>query len=74
MRNPYRWSFDRAHRRHVDRRRGRQPQEEVDHLPRARIAGANLGWNCLSGTAVQAGCTPANYVAPVHTLPERPDA
>ena len=51
MRNPYRWSFDRLT---GDMWIGDVGgiQEEVDHLPRARIAGANLGWNCLSGTAV----------------------
>ena len=72
MRNPYRWSFDRLT---GDMWIGDVGgiQEEVDHLPRARIAGANLGWNCLSGTAVQTGCTPANYIAPVHTYPSGPD-
>ena len=72
MRNPYRWSFDRLT---GDMWIGDVGgiQEEVDHLPRARIAGANLGWNCLSGTAVLTGCTPANYLAPVHTYPSGPD-
>jgi glucose/arabinose dehydrogenase len=72
MRNPYRWSFDRLT---GDMWIGDVGgiQEEVDHLPRAGIAGANLGWNCLSGTAVLTGCTPANYVAPVHTYPSGPD-
>jgi glucose/arabinose dehydrogenase len=73
MRNPYRWSFDRLT---GDMWIGDVGgiQEEVTHLPRATAAGANLGWNCLSGTAVQnPNCTPANYVAPVHTYPSGPD-
>ena len=72
MRNPYRWSFDRLT---GDMWIGDVggAQEEVDHLPSGRIAGVNLGWNCLSGTVVYAGCTPANYVAPVHTYPSGPD-
>src|SRR5918994_7461640 len=51
MRNPYRWSFDRLT---GDIWIGDVGgiQEEVTHLPRATAPGANLGWNCLSGTAV----------------------
>ena len=72
MRNPYRWSFDRLT---GDMWIGDVGgiQEEVTHLPSARASGANLGWNCLSGTAVQTGYTPANYVAPVHTYASGPD-
>ena len=73
MRNPYRWSFDRLT---GDMWIGDVGgiQEEVTHLPSASIAGANLGWHCLSGTAVQVACTPGgNYVAPVHTYPSGPD-
>jgi glucose/arabinose dehydrogenase len=73
MRNPYRWSFDRLN---GDMWIGDVGgiQEEVTHLPRATTAGANLGWNCLSGTAVQnPNCTPANYFAPAHTYPSGPD-
>jgi glucose/arabinose dehydrogenase len=72
MRNPYRWSFD---RQTGDMWIGDVGgiQEEITHLRRADIAGANLGWNCLSGTATQTGCTPSNYFAPVHTYPSGPD-
>jgi glucose/arabinose dehydrogenase len=73
MRNPYRWSFD---RQTGDMWIGDVGgiQEEITHLPAARIAGANLGWNCRSGNAVQSGCTPSNYFAPLHTYPSGPDA
>ena len=32
--------------------------EEITFLPRAFQAGANLGWNCFSGTAVQTSAAP----------------
>jgi glucose/arabinose dehydrogenase len=72
LRNPYRWSFDRLT---GDMWIGDVggTQEEVTHLPRAATAGANLGWNCLSGTAVTAPCTPPAYRAPVHTYASGPD-
>jgi hypothetical protein len=72
MRNPYRWSFD---RQTGDMWVGDVGglQEEITHLPRNRIAGANLGWNCISGTLTQTGCTPSNYVAPIHTYPSSAD-
>jgi Glucose / Sorbosone dehydrogenase len=72
MRNPYRWSFD---RQTGDMWIGDVGgiEEEITYLPRNRIAGANLGWNCISGTATQTGCTPSNHVAPVHTYPSGPD-
>jgi glucose/arabinose dehydrogenase len=72
MRNPYRWSFDRAT---GDMWIGDVggTQEEVTHLSRAQIAGANLGWNCFSGTAIASGCTPTNHVLPVHTYPSSSD-
>jgi len=72
MRNPYRWSFDRAT---GDMWIGDVggTQEEVTHLPLAQIAGANIGWNCFSGTAIASGCTPASYFPPDHHYPSSPD-
>jgi glucose/arabinose dehydrogenase len=68
MRNPYRWSFDRlTGDLYVGDVGG--IQEEVTFLPRTSARGANLGWNCLSGTAVQSPCTPSRYVGPAHTYP-----
>ena len=74
MRNPYRWSFDRQTGDvYVGDVGG--INEEVTYIPAASFRGANLGWNCLSGTAVQTpGCTPpANYVAPAYEYPSGPD-
>ena len=72
MRNPYRWSFDRqTGDLYVGDVGG--TQEEVTFVPRAFASGANLGWNCLSGTATESGCTPGRYVPPAHTYPSSGD-
>ena len=57
MRNPYRWSFDRlTGDMWIGDVGGSNPdQEEITRLPAGSIAGANLGWNCFSGTVVQDG-------------------
>jgi hypothetical protein len=47
--------------------------EEISFLPRGATAGANLGWNCFSGTAVESGCTPPNYTGPVFQYPSSAD-
>jgi glucose/arabinose dehydrogenase len=75
MRNPFRWSFDRlTGDMWVGDVGGTNPdQEEITHLVAGSISGANLGWNCFSGTLVKSGCTPANYHPPVHTYPSGPD-
>jgi glucose/arabinose dehydrogenase len=74
MRNPYRWSFDRQTGDMIVGDVG-GINEEVTFIPRAAIAGANLGWNCLSGTAVQTpGCaTPPRYRPPSYQYPSGPD-
>jgi glucose/arabinose dehydrogenase len=73
MRNPYRWSFDRATGDvYVGDVGG--INEEVTYIPAASFRGANLGWNCFSGTATQTGCTPSgNYVPPAYEYPSGPD-
>ena len=51
MRNPYRWSFDRQTGDiYVGDVGG--TNEEITFIPAAQSRGANLGWNCFSGTAV----------------------
>ncbi len=73
MRNPYRWSFDRQTGDvYVGDVGG--INEEVTYVPAASFRGANLGWNCFSGTATQTGCTPSgNYVPPTYEYPSGPD-
>ena len=72
MRNPYRWSFDRqSGDLYVGDVGG--TNEEVTFVPAAQARGANLGWNCFSGTAVESGCTPSNYFPPSYQYPSSPD-
>ena len=73
MRNPYRWSFDRATGdAYVGDVGG--INEEVTYIPAGSFRGANLGWNCFSGTAVQSPCTPSgNYIGPAYEYPSSPD-
>ncbi len=72
MRNPYRWSFDRqTGDLYVGDVGG--TNEEITFIPAAQGRGANLGWNCFSGTAVQSGCTPSNYFPPAYQYPSGPD-
>jgi len=72
MRNPYRWSFDRqTGDLYVGDVGG--TNEEVTFVPAAQARGANLGWNCFSGTAIQSGCTPSNYFPPSYEYPSGPD-
>jgi glucose/arabinose dehydrogenase len=77
MRNPYRWSFDRATGDmwigDVGGSFTNSESEEIDHLVAGDIAGANLGWNCLSGNAVFRPCIPASYHPPVYTYPSDSD-
>jgi glucose/arabinose dehydrogenase len=73
MRNPYRWSFDRlTGDLYIGDVGG--TQEEITFLPRASAAGANLGWNCWSGTAAgPGGCDPPNDVMPAFSYPSSGD-
>jgi hypothetical protein len=72
MRNPYRWSFDRQTGDiYVGDVGG--INEEITFIPAAQGRGANLGWNCFSGTAVQSGCVPSNYFPPTYQYPSGPD-
>ena len=72
LRNPFRWSFDRLT---GDAWVGDVGgiEEEITHLRRADIAGANLGWNCYSGDRFQTGCQPPDHVPPSYTWPSGPD-
>lgn len=73
MRNPYRWSFDRqTGDMYVGDVGG--TNEEITFLPAAQSRGANLGWNCWSGTVhVISTCNPANYFPPAYEYPSGPD-
>ena len=74
MRNPYRWSFDRLSGDvYVGDVGG--TKEEITFLPASSAAGANLGWNCFSGTDDVPGtnCDPPGDVAPAFEYPSGSD-
>jgi glucose/arabinose dehydrogenase len=73
MRNPYRWSFDAPTGDMYVADVGGNLREEVTYLPKADIAGANLGWHCYEGTVSQKGCRVPNYFPPAHEYPSSPD-
>jgi glucose/arabinose dehydrogenase len=74
MRNPYRWSFDRlTGDMYIGDVGG--TREELTFLPRASQAGANLGWNCFSGTDLieESLCDPPNDIPPTFEYPSSGD-
>jgi hypothetical protein len=66
LRNPYRFSFDRATGDLTIGDVGQAAQEEVDLLGAGAAPGANFGWPACEGS-VCTGPAPANYVPPVLT-------
>jgi glucose/arabinose dehydrogenase len=74
LRNPFRWSFDRQTGDIVIGDVGGGAVEEIDFLPRADAAGANLGWNCREGAQDGPGtCTAPGAVDPIYTYPNPAD-
>ena len=70
LRNPFRFSFDRANGDIWIGDVGQQDREEINHVPGASLAGADFGWDCLEGTTIESGCDPgADYVPPVFEYP-----
>ena len=72
MRNPFRWSFDRQTGDVYVGDVGGQ-REEITFLAAASAPGANLGWNCFSGTLVQSGCAAPGHVGPAFEYPSSSD-
>jgi hypothetical protein len=66
LRNPWRFSFDRANGDMTIADVGQDKYEEVDFVNWRDAAGRNYGWSRFEGRHVyHGGSTPANYVAPV---------
>jgi len=63
LRNPWRFSFDRATGDMVIADVGQDAVEEVDFAP-AGAAGANYGWNCFEGSLPFSGCSAPGHVPP----------
>ena len=73
MRNPYRFTFDAPTGDLYVADVGGTNHEEVDYLPRARIAGTNLGWHCFEGTLAFKPCAKIKYQKPAYQYPSGPD-
>ena len=72
LRNPWRWSFDRATNDMWIADVGQELWEEVNVRTFAQADSANYGWRCYEGNATYntSGCGPAgNYVFPIHAYP-----
>lgn len=68
LRNPWRWSFDRANGDMWIADVGQGVVEEVNHRAANVTGGINYGWRCYEGDSTYntTGCQPSsNYVAPI---------
>lgn len=65
LRNPWRFSFDRATGDLWIADVGQDAREEIDFVPAGEGAGWNFGWNRLEGSIPFEGEAPADAVAPV---------
>lgn len=66
LRNPWRFSFDRATDDLWIGDVGQSAREEIDLAPKGSKGGANYGWNAFEGTARFEGDPPPDAVPPVH--------
>ena len=71
LRNPWRFAFDPATDDLSIADVGEGDREEINRLPLAEAAGANLGWNLLEGTQEFAGPEPDDHVPPVYEYATR---
>jgi glucose/arabinose dehydrogenase len=68
LRNPWRFSFDRATGALLIGDVGQNTQEEIDFVPAERICGNNFGWSAFEGThRLNEDQTAPNAVAPILT-------
>ena len=65
LRNPWRFSFDRATRDVVIADVGQDLYEEVDFVRRGQLHGKNFGWSKYEGFHAYYGGSVSNYVKPV---------
>ncbi len=80
LRNPFRWSFDRANGNMWIGDVGQSAEEEVDYRPAGSTGHNNFGWHCYEGyvhTPGVAPCSPdppADYVPPIfaYVHPQNP--
>jgi glucose/arabinose dehydrogenase len=65
LRNPWRFSFDRATGDIYIADVGQGEWEEISYLPGGSAGGANFGWNFMEGTHPYEGDAPADLIPPV---------
>jgi hypothetical protein len=65
LRNPWRFSFDRANGDVVIADVGQDKYEEVDFVKRGRLRGRNFGWSKREGLHSYYGGSVSNYVKPL---------
>ena len=69
LRNPFRWSFDRANGNMWIGDVGQGAKEEINFRPAGSTGHVNYGWRCFEGyisTPGVADCTPVDNVFPVY--------
>jgi glucose/arabinose dehydrogenase len=69
LRNPFRFSFDRAKGDLAIGDVGQSTREEVDYVPAGSAGGFNFGWNVFEGTFQFRPGTVANHTPPVLERP-----
>jgi len=69
LRNPWRYSFDRATGDLWIGDVGQDSWEEIDRQPAGAPGGRNYGWNRLEGTHPYSGTAPTDAVPPVYEYP-----
>jgi len=68
LRNPWRWSFDKATGDMWIADVGQGTREEVNFRPAGATGGINYGWRCFEGMIPTPGvpaCSPPNYIPPI---------
>ncbi len=68
LRNPWRWSFDRATGDMWIADVGQSAWEEINWTPAGAALGGNFGWRCYEGNHIYSGgggCTPTDTISPV---------
>ena len=67
VRNPWRFTFDRANGDLWVADVGQNTWEEVTYLPAGSQQGRNLGWRCFEGSHRFSSCTPSpSHTGPIH--------
>ncbi|MET0634484.1 MAG: PQQ-dependent sugar dehydrogenase [Chitinophagaceae bacterium] len=74
LRNPFRWSFDRANGNMWIGDVGQSALEEVNFLPAGSTAGVNYGWRCYEGmepnpNPLVTPCSPPGQILPIFDYP-----